>query len=846
MSKKILFFFLLLLSPTLQAQQPLQTPSHFLGYPLGEQFTPHHNIIRYTEHAAAQAPDRAKLVQYGTTYEGRPLVVLVVGSADNMSRLEAIRTNHLKSIGLMPGQPGPDKAAIAWMSYNVHGNESVSSEAVMQVIYDLLNTQNTKMQEYLNNTVVLLDPCMNPDGRERYVQWYNQVAGKPFDISSYAREHFEPWPGGRANHYLFDLNRDWAWMTQKETWQRIQLYNQWMPHLHADFHEQGVDNPYYFSPAAKPFHQEITPFQRKFQNLIGDYNRKYFDANGWLYFTRERFDLFYPSYGDTWPTFNGAIGMTYEQGGSGRAGLGILRNEGDTLTLKDRIAHHHTASLATVEAVSSNSDEIIREFAGYFRNAARNPPGKFKSYVFKAKGAGDRLTAFTDFLTGQGIRFGYAGKGGPVSGYRYQTGKTESAKLEENDLVVSAFQPKAVLLKVLMEPDPALEDSVTYDITSWALPYSFGLDAYATKTRLTPGDKPAPAAAVASPAAATSRPYAYLAGWSGVPDIQFMSALLRQKVKVRCAEAPFETGNRQYPRGTLIITRTGNEGMGTAFDRIVSRTADSLKVMVTPVASGFVTTGSDFGSDRVRYVKAPRVAVLAGNYISSLGFGEVWHYFEQQIGYPVTVLETGYLPMVPLNQFDVLIMPSGSYGSIINDRMLTSLKDWVRAGGRVIALESAVGFFADRPDFEVKRKKPEKKADKSATVSRYDTISTFANRERDMLREEVPGAVYRVTLDETHPLAFGYGNTYYSLLRDAVDYEFLAKGWNVGYLKKDSYVSGFAGSKAKEKLKDTFILGVQELGRGQMIYINSSPLFRAFWQNGKLMFGNAVFLVGSN
>ncbi|MBD0256142.1 MAG: zinc carboxypeptidase, partial [Cytophagales bacterium] len=729
----------------------------------------------------------------------------------------------------------------------VHGNESVSSEAVMQVIYDLLDTRNAKIQGYLNNTVVLLDPCINPDGRERYVQWYNQVAAKPFDISPYAREHFEPWPGGRANHYLFDLNRDWAWMTQQESQQRIALYNQWMPHLHADFHEQAPENPYYFSPAAKPFHQEITPFQRKFQNVIGDYNRKYFDANGWLYFTRERFDLFYPSYGDTWNTFNGAIGMTYEQGGSGRAGLGLLREEGDTLTLKDRIAHHHTASIATLEAVSSNSDEITREFVNYFKNTAATPPGEYRSYVFKAKGAESRLAAFTHYLDRQGIRYGYASNGGNVSGYRYQTGKTESAKLEENDLVVSAFQPKAVLLKVLMEPNPPLEDSVTYDITSWALPYSFGLDAYATKTRLTPGAKPAAKAAAATTApAANGKPYAYLAPWKGLPDLQFLAALLRQKVKVRYAEAPFETGGQQYPRGTLIITRTGNEPLGAAFDNLVGRAADSLKIALTPVASGFVTTGSDFGSDRVRYVKAPRVALMGGSTVSSLAFGEVWHYFEQQVGYPVTILDPNYLSSVPLSAFDVLILPSGSYGTVFNDRSLAGLKDWVRAGGKLIALEGAVNFFADKADFEVKRKKPEKKADRPAAASRYDTIQTYANRERESLREEVPGAVYRVTMDETHPLSFGYGNTYYTLLRSPIDFEFLAKGWNVGYLKKDSYVSGFAGSKAKEKLKDTFVLGVQELGRGQVVYINSSPLFRAFWQSGKLLFGNAVFLVGSN
>ncbi len=377
-----------------------------------------------------------------------------------------------------------------------------------------------KTQQWLNNTVIILDPCMNPDGRERYVQWYRQVANQPYTISPWSREHVEPWPGGRPNHYLFDLNRDWAWATQKETQQRLSLYNQWMPHLHADFHEQGLNNPYYFSPAAKPFHPEITPYQRRFQNTIGDFNRKYFDANHWLYFTRERFDLFYPSYGDTWPTFNGAIGMTYEQGGSGRAGLGVLREEGDTLTLKERIAHHHTASLATLEAVAANQDEMTREFTEYFKKAASAPGGKYKTYLFKAKGAESQIKALASYLGGQGIQYGYAGKSSNVKGFRYTTGKDESAKMEENDLLISTYQPKSTLLRVLMEPNPPLEGFpyLRYYLRGPSLRIRAGRLRLAGKTHPLGNFSQA---APASPPTAVVRPYAYLVRWRGLPDLQF-------------------------------------------------------------------------------------------------------------------------------------------------------------------------------------------------------------------------------------------------------------------------------------------------------------------------------------
>ena len=267
--------------------------------------------------------------------------------------------------------------AIVWLSFNVHGNEASSTEAAMKTIYKLL----TEKKDWLKNTVVILDPCINPDGRDRYANWFNETASSPYSINQQASEHNEPWPGGRPNHYLFDLNRDWVWATQIESSSRLKIYNKWLPHIHVDFHEQGINEPYYFAPAAEPFHEIITNWQRNFQTQIGKNHAKYFDAAGWLYFTKERFDLLYPSYGDTYPTYMGAIGMTYEQAGHGRAGLGILNDEGDVLTLKDRIAHHTTAGLSTVEIASKNAEKLNAEFKKFFGNSNF----KYKSYVMQGQ-----------------------------------------------------------------------------------------------------------------------------------------------------------------------------------------------------------------------------------------------------------------------------------------------------------------------------------------------------------------------------------------------------------------------------------------------------------------------------
>ena len=839
---------------------PLLTPGQFLGYALGSRFTPHSEVLRYAAHVVAHTPSQMRVQRYGSTYENRPLEVVLVASAENFPRLENIRQANLNRAGLGAGntsgaarqkpvlQPGvAAQPAVVWLSYNVHGNESVSTEAFMQVLYELADPQNQETQNLLRNTVVLLDPCVNPDGRERYVQWYNRVQQLAPNVSGYAWEHHEPWPGGRYNHYFFDLNRDWAWQTQQESRQRIVLYNQWLPQVHADFHEMGPESPYYFSPAAKPYHADVTPFQRKFQGIIGDYNKAIFDQHNWLYFTRETYDLFYPSYGDTWPTFNGAIGMTYEQGGGGRAGLGIVKADGDTLTLAQRISHHHAASLATLRAAAEHHDELLNNFTKYYTDAQQHPQGEFKTFIVSGQNRPGQLRAFTEYLERQGIRYGYAGRGSKTRGFSYASGQTESVSIAANDVVVSMYQPKSTLTKVLFEPRPALEDSLTYDITAWALPYSFGLKAYALKERLSfknaeaNGQKPVVGS---NQALSTKTPYAYVARWNSLPDVRFLSQLLQKKVKVRVTQKAFEAGGQQYGPGSLIITRSGNESLGAKFDQIVRAQADSAGVQLRAVASGFATTGADIGSEYVHGVARPNVAVMAGDAISATAFGEVWHFFEQQLGYPVTVLGADYFRSVPLGKFDVLILPDGDYEELFgNERQLEALKTWVRGGGRLIAMEGAAAFLANKKDFLLKTKS----ADSSGTKKKdpYRLIRRYGDAEREGAQERVQGSVYRVQLDNSHPLAFGYEGTYFALVRDTLNYRFLGKGgWNVGTLRRNNYAAGFAGARARRKLTDTFVLGAQEMGRGQIIYLADNPLFRGFWQGGKLLFGNAVFLVG--
>ncbi|MBS1631704.1 MAG: zinc carboxypeptidase [Bacteroidetes bacterium] len=842
MIKRIILFSLLsLFAFTVYSQ--LQSPEQFLGYKIGDHFTPHWKIVNYFQQVAANAPGMVKLQQYGETNEGRPLMLAFVSSPENMQQLESIRMNNIRLANLAKDKMAAreeNAPAIVWLSYNVHGNEASSSEATMLTLYALVDPSNTQTKEWLKNTVVIIDPCVNPDGRDRYANWFNSVAGKKFNPQMSAREHREPWPGGRTNHYNFDLNRDWAWQTQKESSQRIKVYLQWLPQVHVDYHEMGVNSPYFFPPAVQPYHDVVTQWQRDFQVIVGKNNAKHFDKNSWLFYTKEEFDLFYPSYGDTYPTYNGSIGMTYEQGGGPAGGLGAMTKEGDTLTLRDRALHHFTTSLSTIEATSQNASKLIGEFHKYFNDAVRIGAGEYKTYVIKnTAGASQRINALTDLLDKNGIRYDVSANDSKASftGYDYITRKSGSFLVQSGDVVISSLQPRSAMVRALFEPQSRLVDSATYDISAWSLPYAFGLNAFASATKVD-------ASGILAPAKVNNleTSYGYVMPWVGMASVKAVSQLLQKGLVLRYAEEPFEENGNKFNRGSILILKTSNRSFGNNLWSTVRTIADNNNIQLTAVTGGFVDKGYDFGSGKVHSFKAPRVAMLTGEGVNSEAAGEVWYFFEQQINYPVTLINAADAGRINWDDYDVMILPSGSYRFLSDKTSLKSLKGRIRKGGRVVALENAVAQLANA-DFGIKIKKDDSEK-KDTNI--YNALKKFDDRDREYITESTPGSILKVDLDNTHPLAFGYPDYYYTLKLDPTIYEFMKDGgWNVGVIKKESQVSGFVGAKLKDKLKDGLLFGVESLGRGSVTYLTDDVLFRNFWENGKLMFCNAVFLVGN-
>lgn len=824
--KKHLLSFVFLIAGSIAVFAQTPSPEEFLGYPLGSKFTPHQKVVDYFKKVAASNKN-IQLQTYGKTYEGRELLLAVISDADNIANLEQIRKTNLAFANADKAALKTTKQpAVLWLSYNVHGNEANSTETSMRVLYTLALAKDNNIKTWLKNTVVIIDPCLNPDGRERYVSYFNMVSGKVPNADPMAREHAEPWPGGRPNHYYYDLNRDWAWQTQVETQQRLVAYHKWMPQVHVDFHEQSYNEPYYFAPAAEPVHQNVSQWQRDFQVVVGKNNAKYFDENGWKYFTKERFDLLYPSYGDTYPLYNGAIGMTYEQGGI-RAGLAIVTADGDTLTLKDRIDHHFTTSMSTIEMVAAHADKLVSEFKKYFEQSATNSPGNYKSYVVKAQNL-SKLRKMAELLTKNEISYAFGGDK-TLTGFNFETQKTETFKLERNDLVVNLNQAHAVLANVLFEPKTFVTDSNTYDITAWALPYAYGLNAYALKDAVSGSFS---SLAQIQPELPTIvKPYAWVLEWKDMESAQVLMALQKQNLKVRMAEQAFKIGDKSFSIGSLLVYRAENEVGHKDLQQMIAKTNADFNSVLYPIESGYVSAGKDLGSSVYKLLATPKVAVVAGQDVSSQSVGQIWHFFEQELHYPITMINAQSIAYLDINKINVLILPDGSYG----DKLAEQLSPWVNAGGKVIAIADAINALASKKPFNIK-KKEFPKVDETAT-------SKYAEKDKDDFQNAIPGAIYKVTLDQSHPLSIGLGKYYYTLKTDDSIYEPLTSGYNVGLLKTDAYVAGIAGEKIKTKLTSGMLYGVQNIGKGTAVYLSADPLFRSFWQNGKQLFVNSLFLV---
>ena len=858
------------LGPGSRFDPRIPTLEQVTGHATGQAITTPDGVHAYLAALAAAAPDRTRLVEYARSEEGRPLEVLVIASPERIDRLEEVKKG-LRALAdprsLAAGDAdrlARDLPAVVWLLHAVHGNEVSSTDAALALAYHLLAAQDDPAAEAARKeAIVLLDPLENPDGRARFLATNGAAAGPVPDAEPLSAEHDEPWPGGRANHYLFDMNRDWFAQTQPETRGRLRVFLDWYPHVAADLHEMGGESTYYFAPPAKPFNPHFSAAQHDWLEAFGRAIAARFDEAGQAYFVRDVFDSFYPGYGESWPMTHGTVGMTFEQASA--RGMRWRRDDGTELTYLDGVRNHFRAGLATVETAARGRAKLLRDFLEFRRAAVREgETGPVRAYVLSPGVDPSRARRLAGLLVSQGIEVRLASRELQAAGRSFPAGS----------YVVPAAQPAGRLVRNLLDPRVAMDDAFVkeqdrrrkrrrpdqiYDLTAWSLPLLFDVDC-AGLAALPAGDTrpfaagPAAAAAGAVPAAKV----AWLLPW-GSATAAAVAEALGSGLKVRVAEEGFRLAARDWPAGTAIVRVAENPADAAA---VLGRIAARHGVAPTAVDSGFVEDGLALGSDRVRDLPRTRVLLLWDRPTQSTSAGWARWVLERRYGQPVTVVRTASLRRADLRRFDVIVMPSGEYGEALGGSV-ARLRDWVEGGGTLVALGEAsrwltrekVGLLATktelrdgRPEGEDEGKGDRKDEsggkDKGPAKEPFDLEKAIQpERERP---DAVPGALLRVELDREHWLAAGSDGAIQALVESRRVFTPLKldKGRNVGvYARKDDVVaSGLVWDETRDQLAQKAFLMDQPVGEGHVIAFAEDPNNRGYSEGTELLFVNAVLL----
>ncbi|HUS19822.1 MAG TPA: M14 family zinc carboxypeptidase [Terriglobales bacterium] len=873
------------LSPSAKYDPAIPTLEKVLGYKMGEDFTSHHLLTSYYQALAAASP-RVKIEAYGKTAEGRPLNLVIISSPENLARLAAIKesvarlndprkTNQADADAIAASTP-----VIVFLSYGVHGNEASSAEAAMQVAYELAASQDTANLERLQNSVIVIDPLVNPDGRERFVQGYRSVKGANAISDRFAAEQQERWPSGRYSHYLFDLNRDWTWQSQAETRARVAAYRSWSPQLHVDYHEMGSGGSYHFAPPAEPILDSLnTPMHKKWFELYGKANAQAFDQQGFRFFTHENYDLFYPGFGDSWPLLNGAIGMTFEQAG-GRAGLSLeLADNQRTLTLRDRALRHFVTSLATIDVTVKNRVERLKDYYAFRKSAITMGEQSAERFVYIVPGGdAERAERLVNSLLRQGIEVQQAkGEFEAARLTNYWGQKFANKKLSSGAYVVDMAQPLGYLVRALLEREAKLESTFFYDVTAWSMPFAAGVEAYTGGPAGRGEFKPVTAAVTRTGALeGAQEATAFVFSSEPMSSVRLLGYLLQADIKVFTSTQAFKQSGHNFPIGSLIVpTESNPPQLGFKLKAL----AQKAGAVVYAVNSTRSDSGVDLGSNRVRFLRKPKIAVLMDSPVSATDYGFIWHSLEQVYDVPFTPIKVENLGAADLNSYNVIILPPDQGEGRGYARAISSignrLGDWVRNGGVLVGIRGGAVFaskkrsglssvtykFLARADEEARIEEektapkkdepgsseppppPSKEEIEKERASRLERkLRKYADKEKELQRESVPGTILKTQLDNTHPLGYGMAEQLAILDQDAPILELSDKGDNIAYFPKEGVkLSGFITAENEKKLGLTAYAIRERQGRGFVILFADNPVFRGFWDATDRLLLNAIY-----
>ena len=795
-------------------------PRDIIHHEVGEWHVTHDRLVNYMQAIAKAAPDRVKLKIMGFTYESRPQVLLVITSKNNHARLEQIRQQHLllsdpsKSASLNIN----DMPIVVYVGHSIHGNEPSGSNAALVSAYYLAAAQGKEIDDMLENVVILFDPSFNPDGLQRFSTWANQHKSKTLVTDPNSREFNEVWPGGRFNHYWFDLNRDWLPAVHPESQNRVRLYHQWKPNILTDHHEQGSNASFFFQPGVPSRVNPLTP--KKNQELtekLGRFHAKYLDKIGSLYFTKENYDDFYYGKGSTFPDINGAVGILFEQASSrGHAqetGNGILRFP---FTIKNQFV----TVLSTLEGARQLRKEFLEFQRDFYMQSVSN---QNKGYVFGDKNDRGKTFLFIEMMQRHGIAIHeYAG----ANDNEFEKGTAYT---------VSLNQPQQVLIKAIFDKQLTFTDSLFYDISSWTMPLAYGIpykEAAISKSGKKLDDLKMPVGELLG----SKSDYGYLFEWDEfyAPRalLELQQAGLITKVATNKTEISTSAGLKKFDYGTILIPVTIQEKSSEQVFQLINLVAQKNALKIYSMQSGTASVGSDLGSSKYLSLKLPVVAMLVGTGVNPLDAGEVWHLMDQRLNIPASHLDVVNFNRVDISKYSTIIMVSGSYGDVNKDK----LKTWVQAGGVLIVLEEAVTWAAQNGIASVTFKKI-KSAEDSAQRMPY------VQREQVDGAQQMSGAIFGADVDLTHPLAYGYNQKTVSLFK--ANKVFMEKSKNPYatpfYYGSTPLQSGYISRENASAIKNSAAVIVNTVGSGRVINIADNPNLRGFWLGGTKLLMNAIF-----
>jgi len=865
--------------PNADYDPAIPTFEDVLGYKPGEKITWHANAVRYFEALNKAAPDRITIAPYATSWEGRKLIYVVVASAENMARIDDIKTGMQRlsdprqTSRAQAEQIIRDQPAVTWLSYGIHGNEISSTEAAMLTAYHLLASRGDKrVADIMRETVVVIDPMQNPDGRDRFIHHFEMAQGLLPDPDRISAEHDEPWPGGRTNHYLFDLNRDWFMQTQPETRGRVRILQEWYPVTFVDAHEMGSDSTYYFAPEATPYNPHLAADQRASLEIFGQNNARWFDTFGLDYFTREVFDAFYPGYGSSWPSYFGSIALLFEQASA--RGLVVRQYDGNELTFAYTIRNHFVSSLSTAETAAANREKFLTEFYDYQVSAIdEGKSDSIRSYILPTQPDQAGANKLAALMANQGVEVGRAKSSFSACGKSYEPGT----------LVINTAQPAKRLIRTLMDAnipmsdeflqeqerrrDKNLRDEI-YDVTAWSLPLMMNVQADSCNRTINESfDSVNLELVQAGSVSGSNASVAYLVPWGSAPAVRFLAHALRRGLAVKSTDKAFTHFSRRYPAGSLIIDVADNPDDLT---QTMASLAQSTGAEVISVDNSWVTDGPNFGSGNVVRFNAPKVAIAWDEPTRSYSAGNTRFVIERQFDYPVTAIRADQLKSADLSGYQVLILPETGWGPdysrILGKTGADNLKDWVGKGGVLIALGNANRYLAD-PEVDLlsirrenavvetsgdknggNAKSSAKDAREATVEGQYLTsaaeLKASITPEKDR-PDSVAGVLARSDVDPDHWLGAGVAPSLNVLVRGSDIYTPIQsdKGVNVATFRNadELLASGYIWEQNRKQLAYKPFVVVQPNKKGYVIGFTQDPNVRAYLDGLNVIFMNAIF-----